>query len=227
MSMRSHKDHGTVTSYVVGFVLSLAFTVIPYLLVVNKVLSGNSLLVAVLGVAIVQMFIQIFFFLHLGRGPKPLYNVVFFFATAGLIVIVVGASLFIMQNLYRTMSPKELVVRQAQRENISQINGQATGACNENKQSHLVTISAGVVTPAHIAANRCDTLTFVNYDSKRREIAFGNHPDHTSYGGEDEIILEDSSPETITLNEVGDFSFHDHLEPSTNGTLTVTSNQSP
>ena len=95
----SKSEHGTATSYVIGYVLSLLFTVIAYLLVANKTFSGNKLLMAILGIAVVQMFVQIFFFLHLGRGPKPLYNVVFFFATAGIIVIVIGASLLIMNNL--------------------------------------------------------------------------------------------------------------------------------
>ena len=88
MSKKSHKptpksEHGTTRSYVIGFVLSLIFTVIPYYLVTNKTIAGSALLATILGIAVLQMFIQIFFFLHLGRGPKPFYNVVFFFATAG------------------------------------------------------------------------------------------------------------------------------------------------
>lgn len=210
MSKVTPNEHGTSLSYVIGFVLSLIFTIIPYHLVVNNVLSGNSLLLAILGIAIIQMFIQIFFFLHLGRGPKPFYNIVFFFATAGLIIIVVGASVFIMENLYRTMSPQELVVRQAQKEGIDQINGKETGACQENKVSHIVTIKDGVASPAHVQARRCDTLTFNNQDDAVYELAFGLHPEDVSYGGEDIVVLDDGRPETITLNELGSFAIHDH-----------------
>jgi len=226
MSKKSHKptpksEHGTTRSYVIGFVLSLIFTVIPYYLVTNKTIAGSALLATILGIAVLQMFIQIFFFLHLGRGPKPFYNVVFFFATAGIIVIVIGASLFIMNNLYHNMSPGEVVRKQAQDEGISQVGGAQTGACQGNKDNHIVVIKDGVASPAHTQANRCDTLTFLNQDKGKREMVFGPHPNYHSYGGEDMVVLDDGRPETITLNETGGFMFHDHLYPNLNGHLTV------
>jgi cytochrome o ubiquinol oxidase subunit IV len=216
------REHGTTRSYVIGFVLSLIFTFIPYHLVVNKILTGNTLLATILGIAILQMFIQIFFFLHLGRGPKPFYNVVFFFATAGIIVIVIGASLFIMRNLHYNMSPQEVIRKQAQDEGISHIGGTETGACQENKDNHIVVIKDGRASPTHTQANRCDTLTFLNEDDARREMVFGPHPNYHSYGGEEMVVLDDGRPETITLNESGDFMFHDHLSPDLNGLLAVT-----
>lgn len=225
MSTKTHKDHGTVGSYVIGFILSLVFTIIPYYLVVGEILTGTSLLLAILGIAIVQMFIQIFFFLHLGRGPKPFYNIVFFFATAGLIVIVVGASMFIMDNLYRTMSPKEVIIKQAQKENIAQIDGTETGACTENKQSHVVTIRGGVANPSFIEANLCDTLTFVNEDTDTRTLNFGDHTSMVAYGGEDEVVVDAGKSETITLNQTGTFGYFDHMDKATAGSFTVTDHQ--
>lgn len=216
-----HSEHGTTRSYVIGFVLSLIFTIIPYYFVVNKTITGNALLAMILGIAVLQMAIQLLFFLHLGRGPKPLYNVVFFFATAGIIVITIGASLFIMSNLYRNMSPEEMTRKLAQGEGIAQIGGEATGACQGNKDNHLVTIRRSVVTPMHVQANRCDTLTFINEDEVERVIAFGVHPADVSYGGEYEVVLDDGRPETITLNETGEFFFHDHLDPGLAGHFSV------
>jgi cytochrome o ubiquinol oxidase operon protein cyoD len=228
ISMESHtpktttrRSHGTTRSYVVGFILSLIFTIIPYYMVVNKWVAGNVLLASILGFAVIQMLIQIFFFLHLGRGPKPLYNVVFFFATAGLIVLVIAASLLIMSNLYRNMSPEEVILKQSQEEGISQIGGRETGACTELKDSHIVTISEGVASPSYTEAQACDTLTFINEDDKERLIGFGSHPDHDGYGGADELLLKTGRPETITLNQTGDFTFHDHLEPTIGGHFTV------
>lgn len=219
--MTKKHEHGTTASYIVGFILSLVFTVIPYHLVVNKVLAGNVLLATILGIAILQMFIQIFFFLHLGRGPKPFYNVVFFFATAGIIVVVVGASLFIMNNLHYNMSPEEVVRKQSQNEGISQIGGEDTGACSENKKNHLVVIKGSKATPSNIQAKRCDTLTFLNEDSAKREIVFGTHPNYGKYGGEEMVILDDRRPETITLNQSGNFMFHDHMAPNIFGYFSV------
>lgn len=216
------RQHGTALSYVVGFILSLIFTIIPYYMVVNESATGTPLLVTILGFAVLQMFIQIFFFLHLGRGPKPLYNVIFFFATAGTIVVVIGASILIMNNLYSNMTPDEVTLRQAQKEGIAQVGGQETGACTENKQNHTISINKGVVTPVYIEAKRCDTLTFINNDSQPREMAFGTHPNHDSYGGETEIELSKGKPETITLNQAGEYMFHDHFDPATSGYFDVT-----
>lgn len=214
-------EHGSITSYVIGFVLSIIFTIIPYHLVVNKVLTGNVLLAAILVIAVWQMIIQLVFFLHLGRGPKPLYNVVFFFATAGVVVITIAASLFIMANLYRTMSPQEFVIRQSQEENIAQINGKETGACTELRNNHAIVISGAVQSLGVISAERCDTLTFINEGKTAHEIAFGTHPEDTSYGGLFEVHVDAGKSEVVTLNEVGNFTFHDHSNDNIFGSLSV------
>ncbi len=218
----ANDEHGTISSYVIGFILSLIFTIIPYFMVVNKVLTGNSLLLMILGIGVLQMIIQLVFFLHLGRGPKPFYNVVFFFATAMTIVVVIGASIFIMDNLYRTMSPQEFVIRQAQGENIAQISGNETGACVELRNTHVVTINGGMATPDAVEAQRCDTISFVNEDFFEHEIAFGNHPEDTSYGGLFELLVESGKTEIMTLNEVGEFMIHGHSDASLIINLVVT-----
>ncbi len=225
MSMETRQtnqpEHGTTKSYVIGFGLSLVFTLLSYYLVVHKTRTGNTLLAAILGIAVLQMLVQIFFFLHLGRGPKPLYNVAFFFATVGIIVIAVGGSLFIMTNLYRNMSPAAVTTKLAQDEGIAQVGGQKTGACQEVKANHVVTISANVASPIHTQAHLCDTLTFVNEDKVVRDIAFGPHPNHEAYGGEAEETVRQGYPKTITLNQAGDYVFHDHLHPEVAGHFSV------
>src|SRR5689334_1080476 len=103
----SKRERGTLESYAIGFSLSFLLTAIPYYLVVHKSASSNLLLTAIIGFAVMQMLTQIFFFLHLGRGPKPLYNVAFFAATVGIILVVVGGSIFIMNHLHYNMTPQE------------------------------------------------------------------------------------------------------------------------
>lgn len=220
-STAEHGTHGTILSYVTGFVLSLLFTFIPYYLVVNKVISGTALLATILAIGVLQMAIQMFFFLHLGRGPKPLYNIVFFFATAGVVVVTIGASLFIMDNLYRNMAPEELVKKIAQQENITQVGGLETGACGELRESHIVTITNGTVYPIRTDAGLCDTLTFVNRDETNRDITFADYFGSTSYGGEDKVTVSGGKSETITLNQLGDFSFIVSADPNVSGYFIV------
>lgn len=218
----SRNEHRTTQSYIIGFLLSLVFTVIPYSLVVQKLLTGTTLLIAILVIAVLQMLVQIFFFLHLGRGPKPLYNIAFFAFTASTIIVVVGGSIFIMNNLYAHMAGPEITKRLAQDEAIAQIGGEKTGACQELHTNHKVSIINGAVSPQHLEAKLCDTLTFINYDDSTREIGFGSHPNHTGYAGQDDLLLYKGRGTTLTLNEAGSFFFHDHLHPTVTGDFTVT-----
>jgi len=220
----SNSEHGSVWSYAVGFIASLVLTIIPYWLVTEQILMGTTLLLVILGFAVLQMLIQMFFFLHLGRGPKPLYNVAFFVGTAGAITIIVGASILIMNNLYHNMSPEEYTTRLSQDENIAQIDGQSTGACQEHKDnnaSHMVMIKKNVITPAHIEAKRCDTLIFMSDDGASHTFAFGTPDKQTSYGGEFEVAITASRSKTITLNQAGDFSYYDTANNAATGHLTV------
>jgi cytochrome o ubiquinol oxidase operon protein cyoD len=218
-----HGEHGTLMSYVFGFVLSLEFTAIPYYLIINHmVIPHVSQLVMLMSFAVVQMLVQILFFLHLGRGPKPLYNIGFFVATVSMILVVTVGSIFIMSNLHARMSPAADTLRLAQDEGISQVNGKRTGACQRVGASHIVTIAHGVLDTSRVNAHLCDTLTLVSKDAAGHTFAFGsvNHP--TTYGGETTLSVTSHHSQTITLNQAGIYTFYDHLIPSMQGSFRVT-----
>lgn len=101
-------SHGTLMTYVTGFVLSIVLTMTAYLLVVHHTFGGSALIGAILGLAVVQLFVQMVFFLHLGRGSSRRWNLtVFTFMLIVLGILVLG-SLWIMHNLnyHMTMSPQ-------------------------------------------------------------------------------------------------------------------------
>lgn len=215
-------SHGSIKSYVCGFILSLMFTFIPYYLVVNQIIMGTPLLITIVGFAMIQMVIQITFFLHLGRGPKPNWNLYFFISTFVIILFVVGGSIFIMNNLHYNMSPSDKIKKIVGDEGIKQVGGKDTGACQELYDNHKVTIENGKAYPSSITAKRCDTLTFINEDDEVIEIAFGEHPDHGVYAGYSElIIVKKGRGKTITLSETGSHQFHDHINPDINGEFTI------
>lgn len=220
MSKLTHADK-TLRSYVAGFALSLLYTFIPYYMVVNQTITGQALLITILIFAVVQTIIQVIFFLHLGRGPKPNWNLYFFVATVGIILVVVGGSLIIINNLHGKMTPYEQTKALIDREGIYQVGGEKTGACHGQYDNHQVIIENGKVTPSTTVATKCDTLTFINKDDVTREMTFGTHPEHKSYAGKNELKLSKGKPKTITLSESGNFRFHDHLRPETSGNLLV------
>lgn len=224
MSKISHKQqHGSVKSYLIGFILSVIFSIIPYYLVVNQVVTGNLLLVTILEFAVIQTIIQITFFLHIGRGPKPDWNLYFFVFTVGIILIVAGGSIFIMNQLNYNMSPASQVKKIVNDEGIYQIGGELTGACQQVNTNHVITIQNNQVYPYFTEAFQCDTITFINLDENEVKIAFGEHDQHINYAGEDEITVSKSRNETITLSETGNYVFHNHYLEETAGEFTVIS----
>jgi len=99
---------GSMKSYVTGFILSLVCTIIPYAAVSGEAKPKELVYVALAVFAILQVFIQLVFFLHLGQEKRPrLQRLSFGFMTL-VVVIVVFGSLWIMNNLdYHMMSPEE------------------------------------------------------------------------------------------------------------------------
>lgn len=100
----------TLTKYIIGFVLSLVLTGVAFVLVVNEVLSGLALLWALGGLALVQMVVQLIFFLHLGDEAGPRYKLASFAFMVGILLIIVVGSIWIMNNLnynMMEMSPQQ------------------------------------------------------------------------------------------------------------------------
>jgi cytochrome o ubiquinol oxidase operon protein cyoD len=220
----SKHEHGTLRSYIIGFLLSLIFTFIPYFLVVNKVISGNALIATILGFGTLQMIIQLVFFLHLGRERKPRWQLLFLIGTVIGILTVVGGSLWIMRHLHynMTVTPTDASKKLINDEAIYQVEGQKTGACEEIGENHQVIIKDSVARPSHTDAALCDTLTFINEDTASREMTFGTHPSHGVYAGLSEVVVRNGRNETITLSESGGYQFHDHKQAETAGSFTVT-----
>ena len=95
--------------YITGFVLAVLLTFSAYEVVVNHYMSGISLMVVIVVLAIAQLVVQLIFFLHVGRGKEGRWNFVAFLFTLLILVILVAGSLWIMYNLnYNMMSPDQM-----------------------------------------------------------------------------------------------------------------------
>lgn len=99
-------DRREIITYTIGFVLSIFLTVLAYLLVVLDLsISDGWVMGTILWFAVVQLFIQIYYFLHLGSGERPRFNLLIFVLTIIILVIIVGGSLWIMWDLADRMMP--------------------------------------------------------------------------------------------------------------------------
>lgn len=96
--------HGSLQTYVLGFILSIILTMTAYFIVAEHFLTSWVLDYAIVSLSVVQVLVQLIFFLHLGSEPKPYWNLSVFLFMALVVVIIVGGSLWIMHNLdYNTM----------------------------------------------------------------------------------------------------------------------------
>ncbi len=121
------------------------------------------------------------------------------------ILVVVGGSIIITNNLHYSMTPSEQLMRIVNDEGIYAISGKKTGACQGQHANHQMMIMNDVVTPTSIDAARCDTLTFMNHQGRTVIVGFGAHPDHTPYAGVSEYSIGAGQNKTITLSETGFF----------------------
>jgi cytochrome o ubiquinol oxidase operon protein cyoD len=215
--------HGTMTSYVVGFILSLVFTLIPYYLITHKTFDKHELLMIILGFAMLQMIVQLFFFLHLGREKKPHANAQFLMGTVGIIFVVVGGSIWIMNNLHYNMAGMDVLDKVASDEALYEVNGKQAGTCRAGTgTNHEVILTNGVATPSQINAHLCDTITFMNQDGTTYEIGFGSSQKPEQYAGESDMTAYGRHNNPLRLTELGIHTFHDTKENKITGSFTVT-----
>lgn len=105
----AQKEEGSVAAYTAAFVGSLLATLAAYALVRGVRIPGALTLVVAL--AVVQIALQVLVFLRFERQP-PRWRLVSFGATAVIVTIIVGGSLWIMQSLNGRMMPSMDVMMQ-------------------------------------------------------------------------------------------------------------------
>lgn len=111
-SHQHEAPHGSYLSYVIGFILSIVLTLAAYFAIVNDWFSGTAAVLFVTALAVVQLLVQLLFFLHISQERSPRWNLVTFSYAAMIVLIVVIGSLWIMYNMNYNMihelTPEEL-----------------------------------------------------------------------------------------------------------------------
>lgn len=95
--------HGSVKEYVIGLILSIVLTVIPFALVISGTLSQPLTLAIILLCAVAQVFVQLVFFLHMNTSSEQIWNTTSAVFILLITLIVVLGSIWIMQHLNHNM----------------------------------------------------------------------------------------------------------------------------
>ena len=102
----SQTSHGTYRSYIVGFVLSVLLTIVPFWVVLGAVeLNFYWALGIIFGLGAIQIMVHVHYFLHVTVGAEQGWQVMSLAFTAVLLVIVLAGSIWVMFHLEENMMP--------------------------------------------------------------------------------------------------------------------------
>ncbi|MFZ5550010.1 MAG: cytochrome o ubiquinol oxidase subunit IV [Pseudomonadota bacterium] len=98
--------HATVEGYLVGFLLSVLLTAIPFWLVMGNVMASPKVTAfVILGFAAVQMVVHMVYFLHLNTKVEGGWSMLALIFTAALVIIMLAGSIWVMYHLNTNMMP--------------------------------------------------------------------------------------------------------------------------
>ncbi|WP_110687642.1 cytochrome o ubiquinol oxidase subunit IV [Salinicola aestuarinus] len=102
-SVDTGASHGSLKSYVVGLVISIALTLVAFGVVMMGDFSHLLRVIVVTVTAIIQVLVQLILFMHLNTKDEDGWNFMSFVFTVAVLVLLVGGSLWIMHHLHANM----------------------------------------------------------------------------------------------------------------------------
>lgn len=102
----THQVQGSLSQYIIGFVLSLILTMGAYFAVTMELLPREQLIYFICALGLAQAVVQLYFFLHLGSERHPRWNMMIFLFMFAVLFITVAGSLWIMAHLNYNMVPQ-------------------------------------------------------------------------------------------------------------------------
>jgi cytochrome o ubiquinol oxidase operon protein cyoD len=113
MSEKQHmapiaKKHSRLGTYITGYLLSIYLTLTAYLLVRNRAFDHAWLVGFLVVLALLQFFVQLVYFLHLGLEKNSRWRLFVFGLMVLVVGILVGGSIWIMNNLNYRMTPQQM-----------------------------------------------------------------------------------------------------------------------
>ena len=98
--------HASLKGYLTGFVLAAILTAIPFWLVMDHVVRDKDVtILIILALGAAQIVVHMVFFLHMNTTSENGWNMLALIFTLVLVVIVLGASIWVMYNENANMMP--------------------------------------------------------------------------------------------------------------------------
>jgi cytochrome o ubiquinol oxidase subunit IV len=102
----SSVPHSTLKGYVIGFVLAVILTAIPFYLVMTNVIKDASTAgLVLLGLAAIQVVVHMIYFLHMNSKLEQGWTLLALVFTLMLLVIMMAGSIWVMYHMNHNMMP--------------------------------------------------------------------------------------------------------------------------
>ena len=96
-------SHGSVKEYVIGLLLSIVLTLLPFMALMYGLFSPGLTLAVILVCAVAQIFVQLVFFLHMNSSSEQIWNTTSAVFIVLIVAIIVIGSIWIMEHLNHNM----------------------------------------------------------------------------------------------------------------------------
>jgi cytochrome o ubiquinol oxidase operon protein cyoD len=97
--------HGSYTSYFIGFVLAVILTIVPFWMVMQGSFSKSVTLASIFLLALVQLVVHVYFFLHINSSKEQRMNLAVFLYTGLVLAIILAGNTWIFLNIHHLMMP--------------------------------------------------------------------------------------------------------------------------
>ena len=98
--------HSTFSGYMLGFVLSVVLTAIPFWLVMSGTLPSKQITaLVIMAFAVVQIVVHMIYFLHMSPKSENGWTMMALIFTVVMVVIALSGSLWVMSHLNSNMMP--------------------------------------------------------------------------------------------------------------------------
>lgn len=135
-------------------------------------------------------------------------------AIAVVLVLIVGG--------WFLTRPKQTTIPQSTQPTQTPLSTEsASPAASPTAATNLITITKSGFSPKDITIKAGESVTWVNSDTVDHTVNSAIHPTHTIYPPLNLGIIKPGDQKSLTFPQAGTYKYHDHLNPSLTGSVTV------
>lgn len=145
----------------------------------------------------------------------------------GAVLIIVGVAL-LLWSLSGNSAEAPAVEESQNQTNASQEQQDDTALENDattespKAEETTITFTNNGFSPAELSVKKGTIVTIVNDSSVQVQFSSDDHPTHRLNEGMNLPVLSPGQSDSFVAEEVGEWGFHDHIDDSLTGTITVT-----